>query len=81
MGVETVAGVVTGVAIDVSAGSEDGGSLEGGVAGFRGVRNGDLKGLWRVFVASFSRRRLFACGVDSIVGTSASEVVLMWSRG
>jgi hypothetical protein len=51
------------VAIDVpiSGGSEEGGSEP--MPGFRGVRNGDLNGLWSVFAASFSRRRL-ACGVD-----------------
>lgn len=50
----------------ISGGSEDGGSET--VLGFNGVRKGDLNGLWRVFAASFSRRRL-ACGVDIFVGT------------
>lgn len=44
-----------------SGGSEDGGSDP--ILGLRGVRNGDLNGLFSVFAASFSRRRL-ACGVD-----------------
>ena len=51
-----------------SGGSEDGGSEP--MPGFNGVRNGDLKGLWSVFAASFSRRR-FACGVDMFAGTGA----------
>ena len=45
----------------ISGGSEDGGSEP--KLGLKGVRNGDLNGLLRVFAASFSRRR-FTCGVD-----------------
>lgn len=45
----------------ISGGSEDGRSSP--MLGFNGVRKGDLKGFWRVFAASFNRRR-FACGVD-----------------
>jgi hypothetical protein len=60
-----------GVEVDVSGGSDEVGSLWEGALSFRGVRNGDLKGLWRAFVAS-SSRRLFACGVDIMVNLSPS---------
>jgi hypothetical protein len=61
-GIAAGADVVFGVA--TSTGSDEGGSLEfWGVSRFNGVRKGDLKGLWSVFDASFSRRR-FACGVS-----------------
>jgi hypothetical protein len=51
-----------------SGGSDEGGSEPN--PGFNDVRNGDLNGLWSVFIASFSRRR-FACGVDIFAGTVA----------
>jgi hypothetical protein len=62
-----VPGAVRGVVIPDDAGvpnsggSEDGGSELGGA--LRGVRKGDLNGLWSVLFASLRRRRL-ACGVD-----------------
>ena len=52
----------------ISDGSDDGGSEPG--LGFNGVRNGDLNGLWSVFAASFSLRRL-ACGVDILAAIQA----------
>lgn len=63
-GVDTVAGA----GMLTSGGSEDGGSEPKPC--FSGVRNGDLKGLWSVLVASLRRRRL-ACGVDIAAFTTA----------
>jgi hypothetical protein len=63
-GVTTQAGTGISSLIDRFGASEDGVSLDD-ARGFNGVRKGDLKGLWSVFLASFNRRRL-ACGVDMI---------------
>lgn len=60
-----------GAGVERSGGSDDGGSELG--AGFDGVLNGDLNGLWSVFVASFSRRRL-ACGVDILTFAVALDI-------
>lgn len=65
-GVESEATVGVSMAVDRVGASE--GALLDGACGFNGVRKGDLKGLWSVFEASFSRRRL-ACGVDMISNT------------
>lgn len=74
-----VAGTMLGVAygadcadVLTSGGSEDGGSEP--MFGLSGVRKGDLNGFFKVFVASFSLRRL-ACGVD-ILGCAAALGVM-----
>jgi hypothetical protein len=54
--VQAVVSVGVLVMFDLSVGSLAGESLND-VAGFNGVRKGDLKGLWSVFEASFSLRR------------------------
>lgn len=76
-----VSGAVSGVVYEIeragvltSGGSEEGGSEP--MLGLSGVRNGDLNGLFKVFVASFSRRRL-ACGVDILICAAALKVVLL----
>lgn len=77
-----VAGVVSGVAYEVkhaavliSGGSDEGGSEP--MLGLSDVRKGDLNGFFRVFVASFSLRRL-ACGVDILAFAAALKMV--WSQ-
>jgi hypothetical protein len=76
----TVIGVMYGAdCADVltSGGSEYGGSEP--MFGLTGVRKGDLKGFFSVFVASFSLRR-FACGVDILRCAAASGVICSQAR-
>lgn len=56
------------IGVVASGGSEKGGSEP--MLGLSGVRKGDLNGFFKVFVASFTLRRL-ACGVDILACAAA----------